>query len=435
MPPTDTITTDTKCVPDETSLSDGPFTSLRYHFGMLLGVDDFTTEQRYHRAKMRLHNAWLHRAGVVWGLEVTAELDRREVRVAPGLALDPTGRELHLDALSCVDVAAWLDKQDPAPETRETGTGALQLDAHVELRFCACATRQVPAISDPCEGADTDTAYSRTFETVEIRLVPGLAELPPPPYPRLRLLFGIEESPYEGADRDEIVAARGDPDNLLANFREFANRDAIDLQPALTPDGEHAVPFPFRDDEPLVLANVRNITLEGSGDDRRLTAAEIDTGPRRSHVATATIQELLCRDGVAASPSGNGGGSTAVGDAGGPRAVSATLDRDKKEIVLTLTDALAPGSIEAAFRIAFFGDSSWRPIKISGHPDLSDDGKQVTLKFRADPGKDLVRLLVRGTGQTPLLGADLVPFAGAPDGPPGTESDGRDYAQMFHNSP
>jgi hypothetical protein len=430
VPPTDTITADTKCVPDETSLSDGPFTSLRYHFGMLLGVDDFTTEQRYHRAKMRLHNAWLHRAGVVWGLAVTAELDRRELRVDPGLALDPTGRELHLDALSCVDVAAWLDKQEPAPETRETSTGGLQLDAHVELRFCACATRQVPAIADPCEGADTDTAYSRTFESVEIRLVPGLAALAPPPYPRLRLLFGLEEAPYAGPDRDEIVAARGDPDNLLENFREFANRDAIDLQPALTPDGEHAVPFPFRDDEPLVLANVHNITLEGSGADRRLTAAEIDMAPRRSHVATATIQELLCGGILDGGSPTAGGGSTSSADAGGPRVELVELDRDKKTIVLHATKPFATESVDSEpFRVSLFGSSGWKPVKTTAKP--STDGLKITVSLKSPPGADIVRFLARGTGQTPLLGADFVPFAGAADAPPGTTDNGNDYVQMF----
>ncbi|MDQ5822270.1 MAG: hypothetical protein M3540_12595 [Actinomycetota bacterium] len=429
---TDTFNPDTTCVPDETSLADGPFTSLRYHFGMLLGVDDFATEQRYHRSKMRLHNAWLHRAGVVWGLAVTAELDRRELRVGAGLALDATGRELHLDALSCVDVAAWLDEQDPAPDTEATATGGVKLDAHVELSFCACATRQVPAIADPCEGADTDTAYSRTFETVEIRLVPGLAELPPPPYPRLRLLFGIEEGvPAELPDRDEVIAARSDPDNLLANFREFANRDAAELDPALTEDGEHAVPFPARDDEPLVLANVRNITLEGTGNDRKLTGAEIDLAPRRSHVATATIQELLCSGilGAGGTSAGSGGGAASA-DAGGPRVESVKLDRDAKTIVLRATKPFAKASVDAEpFRVSFFGASGWRPIKTTPKP--SDDGLEITIGLKTGPGPDLVRILARGTGQTPLLGADNVPFAGSADAPPGSADNGNDYVQMF----
>src|SRR5437763_14538743 len=95
-------TSDTVCIPVDGTLPEGPFTALRYHFGMLLGVDDFETEQRYHRGKMRLHAAWLHGGGIVWGLDVDVVQERRELRVAPGLALDATGRELHLDARCCM---------------------------------------------------------------------------------------------------------------------------------------------------------------------------------------------------------------------------------------------------------------------------------------------------------------------------------------------
>ena len=50
-----------------------PFTALQYHFGMLLGVDDLETAQAYPRGKIRLHNAWLHREGVVWGFNVVVQ--------------------------------------------------------------------------------------------------------------------------------------------------------------------------------------------------------------------------------------------------------------------------------------------------------------------------------------------------------------------------
>src|SRR5207253_1179931 len=81
----------------------------RYHFGMLLGVADFETEYAYHRGKMRLHNGWLHGSGIVWGLDVELVDDKREIAVDPGLALDPAGRELHLDVRCCMDIAAWFD--------------------------------------------------------------------------------------------------------------------------------------------------------------------------------------------------------------------------------------------------------------------------------------------------------------------------------------
>lgn len=96
---------------ERTLLPTDPFEALHYHFGMLLGVDDFETEQAYHRGKMRLHNAWLHREGVVWGLAVqVGEADRKrsELRVTRGLALDPAGHELHLDEDWCINVPAWV---------------------------------------------------------------------------------------------------------------------------------------------------------------------------------------------------------------------------------------------------------------------------------------------------------------------------------------
>jgi hypothetical protein len=133
-----------------------PFNALRIHFGMLLGVDDFETEQAYHRGKMRLHNAWLHGHGVVWGLGVSSDLPSGEIRVEPGLALDAAGHELHLDALACVSAGAWFDahRNDPGMTVTESDGGStVAFDAHVVMSFRACQTRQVPALSDPCDGS------------------------------------------------------------------------------------------------------------------------------------------------------------------------------------------------------------------------------------------------------------------------------------------
>src|SRR5437763_4151095 len=209
-----------------------PFYSLSYHFGMLLGVDDFETEQAYHRAKMRLHNAWLHREGVVWGLDVQLDTARGEVRVLKGLALDAAGHELHLEGDACVNVGQWFaahrDDADFDPDkTETTGTtdttntiGAtvatatgVRFNAYVCVRFKACLTRQVPAMLEPCDNASGNgTAYSRVFETVEILLRPGRAPSKTHPYHRLRLLFGLED-----AQKDEHgVVTKGDQEVLDA---------------------------------------------------------------------------------------------------------------------------------------------------------------------------------------------------------------------------
>jgi hypothetical protein len=431
--------TDVICIPDTGSLPDDPYIGLLYHFGMLLGVDDFATEQTYHRAKMRLHSAWLHRAGIVWGLDVDAAEDKREFRVGPGLALDPTGRELHLDVRCCVDIGAWYDQNTDAANATTNADGSVEFDGHIELDFCACATRPVPAISGPCDGANVDTAYSRTFETVSIRFLPGTAEPVPSPYPRLRLLFGLDDgSPPDipAQDKADILAARTDvlskaadeqPDALLAYFREFADRDTVAMLPATSADGTTQSVYPGTDDDGVVLANVTGITLAGSTGNWTLTGYTIDRTPRRSHVATQTIEELLC--GALLEGSTGGGGSSPL-DAGGPRVSAIAVDRPGKQVTITLDKPVAPSTVSHnAFRVSRLEDGGWQPIKVTS-ADASADGLSIEVDLRVDPGTSLLRFIAFGTGETPLLGADNVPLAGGQNDPPGSADDGHDYVHM-----
>jgi hypothetical protein len=69
-----------------------PFERLRYYFGRLLTVDDFTLEQNYFRGKQKLHNRALHGFGIVSGMRVCVESGK--VIVSAGLALDCAGNEL-----------------------------------------------------------------------------------------------------------------------------------------------------------------------------------------------------------------------------------------------------------------------------------------------------------------------------------------------------
>lgn len=76
----------------------GALARVRYAEGQLLGVEDFRAEQAYFRARLRRHNRLMHGVGVVTGLEVSVEpsANGASVRVSPGLALDPTGEEIHV---------------------------------------------------------------------------------------------------------------------------------------------------------------------------------------------------------------------------------------------------------------------------------------------------------------------------------------------------
>ena len=58
-----------------TSLGADPFWSLAVHYGMLLGVSDFQVLMANPRGKLRLHQAWQHGPGVVWGYPVSVRPD------------------------------------------------------------------------------------------------------------------------------------------------------------------------------------------------------------------------------------------------------------------------------------------------------------------------------------------------------------------------
>jgi hypothetical protein len=404
---------------------------------MLLGEDDFNTDQGYHRAKMRIHNAWLHREGVVWGFGVTVDQEHGEIHVARGLALDAAGHELHLEAEACLNVAEWFEKhKGDADFAIQTTDGNKTFDARVVIRFKACLTRQVPALMEPCNNAATSTAYSRVFETVEILLLPNLATPPVVPYHRLRLLFGITDpipkdnpSPEDQAVLDEVARIRAlpaadQPGDLLKAFHRFAALDEIDLEPATSDDGTRILLFPGQEDEPVLLANVASITLQPNGNSWKLNGGTVDTSVRPSHVATTTIQDLLC-----------GRLSTAPGlevEDNGPRIDPASVVLlTSTAIMFTADKELHEASVKPpAFSITWFDQAQgWQRSNVVSA--AYGGGETKTVKLDLDSAvSGRVRLIAFGTGATPLLGKDLVPLAGPVGGLPGTPHNGHDFVHM-----
>ena len=279
----------------------------------------------------------------------------QRLAVAPGLALDAAGQELHLDTPVCLDLGQWYDKhQKNADFTfKDADGGGKQFTVHVVATFKSCLTRPVPAIADPCVGTETDSAYSRSFETVELLLRPGPAEPEPLPYPRLRLLFALSEGTLTGPKYDEVRKAREEIQGLSPNqqpraylkaFRRFAALDEIELAPQETPEGEQTSFFP-EDPSAVVLANVKDIVVRPKANGGWTIAAPIplpDVTVRSTHVPTATIQELLCgpalqRKGVI-----------------GPRLDAHSVKFDDGSISLQADSDLAPASVTSdAFSLSF----------------------------------------------------------------------------------
>ncbi len=417
-----------------------PFTALRYHFGMLLGVNDLEAQQAYHRGKTRLHNAWLHGAGVVWGLGVDASRVSREVQVKPGLALGYAGHEMYLDRAACIDVGAWLARHEKAAEAG----GALVLDpggtftltAHVVAYMRACLTREVPALAEPCEGSNTDTAFSRVAETMRLELRPG--EPPAPPATRgdfehVRILLGHAQP---RVDRDGVV---------IATHKEMADRRAsLAAEPAGTRraaevaalhratvlDGEAWMPgdaadgdrllYPADEQTPIVLATIRDLRVSknAAGEWLMLSNGVVDTSKRVTLLSTGVLQQWF---------------QATVGvDAGGPRlklealtANTVTLVSDKPLSEPTVVNG-------TPFRVTSrTAATPWQTPAVTAA--LAADKKTITLTLGGGAALavgDLVRVIARGQGPTPILGEDGVPLAGGLGDPSATVDNGRDFVAM-----
>jgi hypothetical protein len=162
-----------------------PFARLHYQYGQLLGAEDFAAEQRYFVLRERLLNATLHGFGTVWGLRVTkqvqAETNAVQLICAPGLAIDPLGRLLHLGQEVCLDVtglartAFWGDLK--APPNAPAGSEARR--AYVVVSYRACLDVEVPAIAPPFSDSGDALAYSRVLDRWRLCLA---AEPPPDPH-------------------------------------------------------------------------------------------------------------------------------------------------------------------------------------------------------------------------------------------------------------
>jgi len=435
-----------------------PFRSLYVHFGMLLGVDDFRTQDAYHRGKMWFHSAWLHRAGVIWGLRVRIDQARGEIRVEPGAALDAAGHELYLAQPACLNLGDWYEEHREDPVLAESlvidaETGAVRFDAHVVLQFKACLNRQVPALSEPCDGSNATTAYSRVNETVDLKLLPGLApawrdEPGALPFHRVRLLFGLdaaitdEEGVTLDADQEVLdqravilaLAAVDQPAAYLAALRRFSVLDEMDITPAQSEADQRFSLFPAFDLAPVPLADLRNMTLLPAETGWVIDAGAVENGIRPVHLPTSTIQELVCGPVMTAAQASAAPPSSDANpvDAGGPRIDAATVTIEGEFIrMTTIGPPLMKASVDARGLTvtAFDVRDGWINVDVK-KVSYDEAASQLEIELRDDPGGNLVRVIVHGTGPYPFLGRNRIPLAGNVGGAAGFTHNGNDSVSM-----
>lgn len=248
-----------------------PFTRVRYRYGMLLGAEDFTVEQRAHLLRDRLHQALLHGAGTVWGLGVRAAASvsggaEDRLVVGTGLASDAAGRLLYLDAEPC-----WPDAPALAADVWSTfaldpddTTGATRF-AWVVLKYESCESQPVPAIRQPCVDASSAETYSRLNDRAIVELV---AEEPDSPLQQLLGWLGRAEG-----TRTEWMRFGGD-----ATLPATHLRDVLLALITGSADGLAGL-WTGEPETPLVLAKVRLVGSEVSTG-VQITVAEVDNTVR-----------------------------------------------------------------------------------------------------------------------------------------------------------
>jgi hypothetical protein len=408
-----------------------PFLALRVSYGMLLGEEDFRDLMGNPRGKQMLHNAWLHGSGVVWGYEVLRD-GTKGLRVTPGLALDKLGRELLLDTDRCLDLEAWLRDLRKGQPLGAGDCDEQVLRACVVASFDTCLARPVPALADPCDLSRKHNECSRVVETVRLELREEDCPDPEPvpgPYHRLRVLLGLDRvgdaDPDGERARERRRAVAREPVHrraraLLAAFRVLAALDVAELEPAQEDGDVCPTLFPAtEDDAAVVLATVK---LTTRGDEISKVEPSLDARP--SLVATGTIQELVC--GLAPALLGTEGDQ----DAGGPRVIPesvwwAAADRLTFKVTSSLVTSTLSLRDPPAVLVTSLSDRGWVPEDVE-RVSYDDKTRTVTVAFHDPPAYDLVRLIVRGTGPTPVFGTNHVPLAGLVGGPPGTTHDGHD---------
>jgi hypothetical protein len=382
----------------DATLPDNPRCTLNYHFGMLLGADDFQAEQGFHLGRSRRHQRLLHGSGVVAGYPVSFQPALTELRVGPGLAVDALGRDLALDQTQCVNLVKWWlqhQKEEAFADLPSLDDATFDLD--VVVCYSTCLSSPVPAIAEPCAGQASDIAYSRVCETVTLQLVraaPMDAEAAPAPAPG--------SPPASAAEGNcDPAPVPQPPVDLPWPAGRAALAEALAAQSIAPPDPIDSA------DLCLPLARLRGLHLQQGADGWTATVGRIDLAVRPLLLATGVLQNLLSP--ALATPAYEAGPAV-VGD-------EPSLAPDDL-VTLRFDQALAPASVQPeAFAVSEFdATTGWSLIAVSSATYTAPGPltpATVALQLARAVTGALLRVAVIGTGSTPLLGEQLIP-AGAP---------------------
>lgn len=145
---------------------------VHYTLGLVLGEDEFRQEQGYFIERDRLHNRALHGYGTVSGLAVEvvpAGDGDAEVRVRPGLAVDPFGESIAVDATQCARLAPWLSRSATRDRLDELEASPPdEVRVYLTLAYRERLTDDIPVPGAPCRDEDDSAVASRIDDAFEL---------------------------------------------------------------------------------------------------------------------------------------------------------------------------------------------------------------------------------------------------------------------------
>lgn len=223
-----------------------PDERVNYEYGMVLGVDDFRTEQQHRLELAYRHERGLHGFGTVHGLEVSlVDVDGgdAQVTVEPGMLIDQFGREAVIRSAQCARVGAWLAAQEqlsPGAVASHRGPSG-EMTLYVVAKHATCLDALVPLPGTPCSTSSATSVPSRIRDAWQIDL-----RFDPPPMPRwdtdrrlarllgyIRIVTGL---PSEQSDEQLIV------DAVLDLPAQVAEGPGELLPPTSPPGGTYQLP-------------------------------------------------------------------------------------------------------------------------------------------------------------------------------------------------